>query len=62
MAAKTTKVNSLYGLSYARLNNLESKTVQEWVDVGLIQPQGGTDCYFNIQHLEELAAAYRSAR
>lgn len=56
-----TPLGWVRGLNFARNNNLEPETVQAWVDAGLIQPQGGTDCYFKIQHLEELAAAYRAA-
>jgi len=48
-------------LNFAWGNSLELKTIKGWVDAGLIQPQGGTDCYFEIQRLEELTAAHRVA-
>ena len=35
-------------------------TVLGWVEAGLIQPQAGTNCYFELQRLQELAAPYLS--
>ncbi len=59
--ALPTTLGWVSALNFARSNNLELKTIQEWVDAGLIQPQGGTDCYFEIQRLKELAKAHRAA-
>jgi len=58
--ALPTTLGWVSALNFARSNNLELKTIQSWVDTGLIQPQGGTDCYFEIQRLEELTAAHRA--
>jgi hypothetical protein len=48
-------------VDFARGSNLPWRTIQGWVDAGLIQPQAGTDCYFEMQRLEELTAAHRAA-
>jgi hypothetical protein len=48
-------------LLFTRSNNLEPGTIRKWVNAGLIQPKGGTDDYFEIQRLEELTAAQRTA-
>jgi hypothetical protein len=56
-----TPLGWVSALNFAQGNNLELKTIRGWVDAGLIQPQGGTDCYFEIQRLGELTAAHRAA-